>query len=812
MDYQAIVARFDAVTEQPDGGYLARCPAHGDTRPSLRIWRGENGTVRMTCRAGCDTEHVVTSVGLQWSDLFNVTGEGPTVPSEKPRVVGVEHTAKLAVYVDATAAQLQSGERWAAKALEYAHARFGIDAETARELMLGVDAPGRSYVFPYRSESFKRYPRLTVPLHDFNHVPRGLQGRDLSGDCPGRWLSLKNPEGHRWGQYGVFRGAGGYGVIIVSEGPGDALTAVAVGYDAVAIRGASLAGSPELLAELADGLRGYQVIAAGDNDDAGQQFNRALAEGLKGHGIDVYALPIPDHGPKTDVTKWREANPAAFPDELHTAVKMARPVMDRAVAEAETRRAEVAQRVGTVVVSSGQGEEAARILEDLVSTYGDSDAMNAYALAAWCNGRIRYADGLGFYVWNGIIWEQSATKVRQEIHRMGAALVLAGVDSRVTQGFTMRRRIDDLMVELRAVPSVKVEPDAFDAQHHLLSFRNGVVDLRSGKLRDHSPDDMITVSLPVHYDPDATAPRWESFLREVFPNDPELPGYLQRLTGYGITGNTSEQCFAVLWGKGANGKSVYTETMTSIFGAITQTTGFATFEDKQSGGIPNDLAALRGARLVMASEGEAGRRMSESVLKRVTGKDRVTARFLRKEFFTFAPTFLIMLATNHKPSFRGQDEGLWRRVKLIPFTRYFAPEERDYDLDRKLLAETPGIVAWAVRGAVEWYARGLQDPDSITSATREYRATSDALAGFFPGVLVPEDGAQALGSDAFNAYLRWCDDENLPSKERWSRRAFFSAMEERGISKKKSNKGVTLVGVRIVADADSAAGPGIFGQ
>jgi putative DNA primase/helicase len=624
-------------------------------------------------------------------------------------------------------------------------------------------------------------------------------------------VSLTNPEGFRWAPYGVFKGQGGYGVTLVTEGPGDGLTAVSVGYDVVMVRGAALAGSPELLAEIAAGVKGTQVIACGDNDKAGRDFNRKLAEGLKPFGIEVYALPLPaGMDNKADLTDWRALDPAGFPWAIHNAIKAARPVAKPEDARRAAVSEELNEATGADVVSRDQGAEAGRILASLIERYGDSDAMNAHALVAWTDGRIKYAPGLGFYVWNGHVWERSEVKVRQEIHRMGAALVLAGKLAE-SKGFTMTTRIDALLTELRSVPSVYVAPQDFDNRPELLSFRNGTVELRTSTLREHRKEDMLTYSLAISYDADAQCPRWERFLTEIFPDDADLVPYMQRLIGYGVTGYTDEQCFAVLWGKGANGKSVLTDTVDSVFGTITKTTPFATFEEKSSGGIPNDIASLRGARLVMASEGEAGKPMSEAVLKRVTGKDMVSARFLRQEFFEFKPSFLLMLATNHKPKFKGQDDGLWRRVKMIPFKRFFAPHEREYDLDKQLLAEAQGIAAWAVRGARTWFDGGLKDPASITKATQEYKETSDALAGFFPGVLVADDSARIDGAEAYNDYKDWCEAEGLPQREVWTRRAFYSAMEERGIQRVRGSKGMVLVGVR-TASQEVKTGPGIFSQ
>jgi putative DNA primase/helicase len=734
------------------------------------------------------------------------------VRSERPELVGLAHLQALKGYVSDTRERLTSWHaHWSQSAEDYLSARFGMDVGTAYALGVGVDDGSVSPRWSALSPAFRRYARLTVPLMDFSGMPHGLQGRDLTGDCPGRWLSLANPDGFRWGPYGVFRGEAGYAPWIITEGPGDGLTATALGYDSVVVRGASLVNNPDLLKELADGLRGRMVIVAGDSDRAGQEFNRRIADGLSAHGIDVHTLELPKGA--DDLTAWRESDPAGFPGAFHAAVKgaSALPAENRAERTRAGVSAELAVATGVDVVDADQVAEAGRLLAQFVERYGDSDAMRAHALVAWSGGRIRYAPGLGYYVWNGQVWERSEVKVRQEIHRMGAALVLAGKGDQAKL-FLSTRDIDNLMTELRSVPSVYVAVSDFDARHDLLSFANGTVELRTKTLREHRKEDMLTYSLAVEYDASAKCPRWEQFLREIMPGMPDMPAYLQRLTGYGITGHTDEQCFAVLWGKGANGKSVYTDTLSDIFSAIVKTTPFATFEDKTSGGIPNDIAALRTARLVMASEGESGKPMSEAVLKRVTGKDMVSARFLRQEFFEFKPRFLLLLATNHKPRFRGQDDGLWRRVKMIPFKRYFAPHERDYELDAKLREEAQGIAAWAVQGAADWFATGLNDPAEVVNASDEYRRTSDALAGFFPGVLVEDPAATMVGGEAFNTYLEWCEAENLPQRERWTRQAFYRAMEERSITSKKTNKGIALVGIRLANTQTQPTGPGIFGR
>lgn len=358
----------------------------------------------------------------------------------------------------------------------------------------------------------------------------------------------------------------------------------------------------------------------------------------------------------------------------------------------------------------------------------------------------------------------------------------------------------------------------FDQDLDVLGVRNGVVDLRTGELRPYRKDDLITKAVDIDYDPEAQAPMWEKYLSEVFlaedgSTDPEFVAFMRRLMGYGATGQTREHVLPVFFGRGSNGKSVFLETMAAVFKEHAKTTPFETFIDKPAGGIPNDIAALRGARLVMASEGSAAKPMDEAVIKRLTGGDTISARFLNREFFEYVPSYLILVATNYKPTFRGQDEGLWRRLKLIPFRAYFprdlaqaAPSpfnrERDDTLkDRILAEEKAGILAWAVRGAMEWYRVGLAVPASIEKETSEFRTESDSLGEFIADVLdvTGEHSDIVFLSDLFPAYTAWARDADEHGHT-FGRKLFSQMMGERpGIVRAMRGGKVMYRGIKVLS-------------
>ena len=791
--------------EQPDG-WLAHCPAHDDSEPSLRVAVAEGGRLLLKCRAGCETSAVLRSLGVSsFSELQPVENDMNEVRSVRDdgTPVGSSEQARMGAYL------AESMGRLSDTAVEYVERRFGMSAEQAEDLGLGFDPGGADAILYDRlGRAYHAVPRLVVPFYDMQGVPRGFQSRALA-DHKVRWAGPANPEEGSWGKYTFLRADSGMDYVLVTEGPGDALAAAAAGFDAIGIRGASLAG--KVAAEIVTHLKGRPIVLAGDADAAGRSFNAALATPLLDAGFTVLELTLPVG--VNDLGEWAEHDGQSFPGNLQAAVGKSPQAGGMSHAE----------RLASMM------SEAQEALTD----YGTASALREFF-----DGAVAHAPGLGFFLYERGHWQRDiGSRVRVWAHEMADSvehdteetygemrdMVPADMLDTLAQWRMLRikfcrqlrtmRMLDQALTELEAHTYVPVE--RFDQKPHLLAVRNGTIDLRDGTLRQHQREDYITNMLDIDYDPEATCPRWEQFIREVQPTDTDaMAAWLQRLVGYGITGNTDEQAFAVLWGRGANGKSVFTDTLTEVFRQVTVTTPFSTFEKKPSGGIPNDLAALRGARLVFASEGESGNVMAESVIKRVTGQDLISARFMRQEFFEFRPTFLIMLATNHKPSFRGQDEGLWRRVKLVPFSRYFAPEDRDHHLTRKLRDEAQGILRWAVEGARLWYAEGgLSDPTPVTSATDAYRDVSDALAGYFPGVLVTDPDASILTRDAYQAYREWCNDEHIHDRNVWSRKGFTSAMEERGVFQARHGAGMVLQGVRkAVEDSeDNPTGPGIFG-
>src|SRR5215211_7069457 len=339
------------------------------------------------------------------------------------------------------------------------------------------------------------------------------------------------------------------------------------------------------------------------------------------------------------------------------------------------------------------------------------------------------------------------------------------------------------MVEL-AKSEIPTSPDALDVDAMLLNVLNGTVDLRTGELRSHSREDLITKIAPIEYDPDAAAPMWEVFLERVLPSE-DLRGFVQRAAGYSATGDTSEQCMFIHHGLGANGKSTFQETITAALGDYAMRTPTETLLVKRTGGVPNDVARLKGARFVTASETEEGRRLAESLVKDLTGHDTISARFMWAEWFDFKPTHALHLSTNHKPEIRGTDPAIWRRIRLIPWAVTIPPGEQDRRLAEKLRSELPGVLAWIVHGCLAWQCKGLQAPEEVRRATRAYRAEMDVLAAFLADCCVRDEDETAFAGELWGAWKRWCEETG---EQAGSQKRFGGRLAERGFLNHRDSK------------------------
>lgn len=338
-------------------------------------------------------------------------------------------------------------------------------------------------------------------------------------------------------------------------------------------------------------------------------------------------------------------------------------------------------------------------------------------------------------------------------------------------------------------------PDDFDTNLMLLGTPGGTVDLRTGNLRPALRGDMITKQTAVAPAPPGSTPTlWLKFLDEIFDGDAETIAFLQRAAGYALTGQTSEHKLLFLYGSGRNGKSVFLNALFDIWGDYARRAGSATFLNKQNPSHPTSVAGLQGARLVAGSELPAGKTWDESVIKDLTGGDKLTARFMRGDFFDFLPQLTLMIAGNNLPSFRGVDEAIRSRVVLVPFTVTIPEERRDVGLPDTLRGEAREILRWAIEGAVQWQANGLAVPSSIAAASADYFDSEDTVGRFLDDETRSNSGNFVSARDLHIRFTQWCDEQRLAS---WTQLTLIKDLRQRGYQDGKSNGKRGLKGLKL---------------
>jgi putative DNA primase/helicase len=410
--------------------------------------------------------------------------------------------------------------------------------------------------------------------------------------------------------------------------------------------------------------------------------------------------------------------------------------------------------------------------------------------------RLCYTPAWGWLAWDGKRWQRDNGRARiaalQELTNWiaRAATQETNADKRkelfqAGARIQNRARLDNA---LAIAQGWLLEPtECFDQQAHLLNTANGVVDLRTGELLPHDPLLRLTQITTQPYDSAADCPGFRAFLSEIFANNDRLIAYLQRLLGYGLLGHNHERLFVIFWGRGHNGKTTLINILAGILGDYVHEARPESFETLRPGEVRarNDLAKLYNARIVTMNESRESSRLDPALVKQVTGGDPVTARFLYREDFTFRPMFLPILRTNFKPHLPGGDPALWDRMRLVPFTVHIPPERRVKGLAEHLVQrEGTGILAWLVRGCLEYHRAGLNDPPEVLKATEEYRGETDPIWAFVQERCVISESAREEVGKLYQAYTLWCDEQGIEPK---SKQAFGRTLSNLGFESRRGD-------------------------
>jgi putative DNA primase/helicase len=406
-----------------------------------------------------------------------------------------------------------------------------------------------------------------------------------------------------------------------------------------------------------------------------------------------------------------------------------------------------------------------------MTSYPQTDLGNAELFVDYIgrdNWRFDHRRGIWFQ-WTGHYWEED--RKGEASHAM--SLTVRERERRALDCPTDAERTNELnwclesesasrlgaMLRLaKSQPAIALRGDEWDSDPWLLAVQNGVVDLRTADLLDCSRERLLMLRATARYDPGAQCPRWERFVAEICEGDQMLADYLQRAAGYCLTADTREQVFFNLWGEGSNGKTTFVEVLAHVLGSYSLSLPLVSLTMNRNDAIPNDIAQLPGKRFVTIVESNRRARLNTALIKRLTGGDTMSARFMRREWFQFVPVAKFWLVTNHKPRVDDDSYGYWRRVHLIPLMHVFERNDKDETLREKLITEAPGILTWAVIGCLEWQTKGLGMPPVVSNATKEYQSESDPVGRFVAECCTLGSQYWVKRSELSTAFWNWATD------------------------------------------------------
>lgn len=746
MNFEEIIDKFEIDNKSKRVDRVqAKCPCHNDKNASLTISHMGDKTY-MYCHAGCETGDILESVGLKMSDLY----DQPLQQDSKSN----GNIEKIYKFFDENGDLAYEKIRFKGK--KFSHRRYenGVEVWGLSEGIYTETFPGSN------SYSMKDRPgakELWFPEreHILYNLPNLIEG-------------VKNGQ-----------------TVYIVEGEKDADNVIKRGLVATTTSIGATKGDlgKKWLKSFNKYFKGANVVLVPDNDKPGMAFMDHVAKQLKSVANSIKIIELPGLELKGDISDWLEAGNDIY--DLNNIVEKTLEYVD--------------------------------FKGNIIYDYNWSDVGNAERLIALHGKDLKYNVHSGkWYVWNGAYWEKDNSYKAENLYRKvlrrfqnSIPKIDLGDDEKTekarekAKAFVLRSESDGKIKatinQVKMFEGVNFEDS--DSDDFLFNTPNSTIDLKNLKERTHNRNDVITQCAGYSYNPDKTeCPNWLKFLDKIFLGDKEIIRYIQKAMGYSLTGTMKENCLFMLWGGGANGKSTFIQVLEAIAGSYAININGETLMETR-GGNPDaprgDLAVLLNKRIAIASELQEGQVFNEPLLKRLTFGEKVRARFMFQEGFDLIPKCKLWIMTNKKPTIKGNDNGIWRRWRLIPFKYSFSDEEKDPDFfEKKLKPELEAIFFWILTGYQMWKEEGLKDtPLEIAEAVTDYKTDMDQVARFMEDCCVKGEDFSCTGSELYEEYNNWCINEGETYK--MSNNKFARDLKEKGFINKKTNRGKKWLGIKV---------------
>lgn len=773
----------EPVRQTGQGRYVVLCPSHDDHTPSLAI-EDVGDRVLIHCRTGCANEDIVRKWGLTMKDLFD-DNRGDIGPAPARRAA-TSHGPKPYATFDEAIASVAAVKRCQPEA-----------------------------VYKYWTPEGKLFG-ATI------RFPDAQRGKTFSlvTSRDGGWVNKGPKDGERWPLYGV-RDIGDVWLpenrspILVVEGEGKVEAAKRLGLTAVSSpNGASSASIADW-----SPIAAFPVAILPDNDAPGRKHAANVAAILQQlnplASVRIVELPgLADGGDLKDLVS-EAGDDAAKLRELKSMV----------IDAVETAPRLELPAAGSVAAGQAIRDERHDGAADLTAPSTWLDVGLARRLAKQIDGRLVYVrERCMWLAFDGRRWAERADHVAvQEAKRMHDDLwkELAGLGPeerkaalRFVQSTGTKKTIDAVLGLTRTEPGINVSLAEFDAQPWLLNVENGVVDLRTGGITPHDPNLRLTQLAAVKYEPNARSELWERFVREVTCGDEEIARFLQQSFGIALTGDVSDEVLHCHNGSGCNGKSTALEAMRAMMGDYAAVAPPNLFTARNFDSHPTDIASLHGKRFVTAIEQEANRALREALVKSLTGGDTIRTRRMREDFWEMRPTWHIHIAYNRAPRLSGTDDGIRRRLRVVPWAASFK-DRPDHTVKDRLLgtAERPGILAWCIDGLRQRLAAGrLESPQAVMIATDDYIDDEDLVGRFVADCCSTDDPrAEAEIRETLAAFKQWMQADGTPRQvvDTYTANMLGRELARRGFGKRRPDHGphrkrTVYVGLRLALDCEYA--------